>query len=68
MEQVGSFDVPAHGQLVFKSGGNHLMFEMLKSKPVQGETVTVQLHFAASGPIKVEMPVKSATYSPKTGH
>ncbi|WP_069769243.1 copper chaperone PCu(A)C [Streptomyces sp. LUP30] len=68
MEQVSSLDVPAHGQLVFKSGGNHLMFEMLKSKPVQGETVTVQLHFAASDPLKVEMPVKSATYSPKTGH
>ena len=37
MEQVTSLDVPAHGQLVFKSGGNHLMFEKLKSKPVQGE-------------------------------
>ncbi|MEU5631533.1 copper chaperone PCu(A)C [Streptomyces rishiriensis] len=68
MEQVSSLDVPAHGQLVFKTGGNHLMFEMLKSKPVQGETVTVQLHFADSDPLKVEMPVKSATYIPKTGH
>jgi copper(I)-binding protein len=68
MEQVSSLDVPAHGQLVFKSGGNHLMFEMLKSRPVQGETVTVQLHFAASDPLKVEIPVKPATYTPKTGH
>ncbi|MER6783591.1 copper chaperone PCu(A)C [Streptomyces sp. NPDC000658] len=68
MEQVGSLDVPAHGQLVFKSGGNHLMFEMLKSKPVQGETVTVRLHFADSDPLTVGIPVKSATYSPKTGH
>ncbi|MCQ9181984.1 copper chaperone PCu(A)C [Streptomyces sp. IBSBF 2953] len=68
MEQVSSLDVPAHGQLVFKSGGNHLMFEMLKSRPVQGETVTVQLHFAASDPLKVEIPVESATYIPKTGH
>ncbi|MCQ9135815.1 copper chaperone PCu(A)C [Streptomyces hilarionis] len=68
MEQAGSLDVPAHGQLVFKSGGNHLMFEMLKSKPVQGGTVTVRLHFAASDPLTVDIPVKSATYSPKTGH
>ncbi|MFJ8110149.1 copper chaperone PCu(A)C [Streptomyces sp. NPDC096132] len=68
MEEVTSLDVPAHGQLVFKSGGNHLMFEKLKSKPVQGETVTVELRFAESGPVEVEIPVKSATYNPKTGH
>jgi periplasmic copper chaperone A len=68
MREVTSLDVPAHGQLVFKSGGNHLMFEKLKRKPVQGEKVTVELHFAKSRPIKVEMPVKSATYTPATGH
>ncbi|WP_307056857.1 copper chaperone PCu(A)C [Streptomyces achromogenes] len=68
MEEVASLDVPAHGQLVFKSGGNHLMFEMLKSKPVQGAKVTVELHFASSDPLEVEIPVKSATYDPTTGH
>ncbi|MFI7297581.1 copper chaperone PCu(A)C [Streptomyces sp. NPDC050121] len=68
MEEVKSLDVPAHGQLVFKSGGNHLMFEKLKSKPVQGQTVAVELHFAASDPLEVEIPVESATYTPKTGH
>jgi copper(I)-binding protein len=68
MEEVKTLDVPAHGQLVFKSGGNHLMFDKLKRKPKQGETVTVKLHFAESGPITVEMPVKSATYNPTTGH
>lgn len=44
------------------------MFEKLKRKPKQGEKVTVKLHFAESGTVTVEMPVKSATYSPKTGH
>ncbi|MGI5456195.1 copper chaperone PCu(A)C [Streptomyces sp. CA-249302] len=68
MEEVKSLDVPAHGQLVFKSGGNHLMFEKLKRKPKQGEKVTVELHFAKSDPITVEMPVESATYNPATGH
>lgn len=68
MEEVTSLDVPAHGQLVFKSGGNHLMFEKLKRKPVRGETVAVELHFAESGPLKVEIPVESAVYTPKTGH
>ncbi|MEU6373890.1 copper chaperone PCu(A)C [Streptomyces sp. NPDC046909] len=68
MQEVKTLDVPAHGQLVFKSGGNHLMFENLKRKPEQGETVSVKLHFAKSDPVTVEMPVKSATYNPKTGH
>ncbi|WP_093781280.1 copper chaperone PCu(A)C [Streptomyces sp. yr375] len=68
MQEVKALDVPAHGQLVFKSGGNHLMLEKLKSKPVQGETVTVELHFATSDPVKVEIPVESATYNPKTGN
>ncbi|MHC3471258.1 copper chaperone PCu(A)C [Streptomyces sp. 7R007] len=68
MQEVTSLDVPAHGQLVFKSGGNHLMFEKLKHEPKQGEKVTVELHFAKSGPLTVEIPVKSATYNPATGH
>jgi copper(I)-binding protein len=68
MEEVKSLDIPAHGRLVFQSGGNHLMFENLKQKPKQGQKVSVELHFAESGPIRVEMPVKSATYNPANGH
>ncbi|MGW3126787.1 copper chaperone PCu(A)C [Streptomyces sp. NPDC001076] len=68
MQEVTSFEVPAHGQLVFKSGGNHLMFEKLKRRPEQGDTITLKLKFAESGPLTVEMPVKSATYNPSTGH
>ncbi|AZQ40533.1 copper chaperone PCu(A)C [Streptomyces cyaneochromogenes] len=68
MREVKEVDVPAHGQLVFKSGGSHLMFEKLKRKPEEGEKVTVKLHFAESGTVTVEMPVKSATYHPTTGH
>ncbi|MFE9020182.1 copper chaperone PCu(A)C [Streptomyces sp. NPDC007808] len=68
MREVKDIEVPAHGQLVFTSGGSHLMFEKLKRKPKQGEKVTVKLHFAESGTVTVEMPVKSATYTPKTGH
>ncbi|MGV4981745.1 copper chaperone PCu(A)C [Streptomyces sp. NRAIS4] len=68
MREQNSFAIPAHGQLVFKSGGNHLMFEKLKRRPKQGQTVTVKLTFAKSGPLTVEMPVKSATYNPSTGH
>jgi copper(I)-binding protein len=68
MEEVKSLAIPAHGRLEFQSGGNHLMFENLKRKPKQGQKVSVELHFAESGPIRVEMPVKSATYNPANGH
>ena len=68
MREAEDLTVPAHGSLVFRSGANHLMFEKLKRKPLQGEKVTVKLHFAESGTVTVEIPVKSATYNPKTGH
>ncbi|MGD1219355.1 MULTISPECIES: copper chaperone PCu(A)C [Streptomyces] len=68
MEEEKSFAVPAKGTLNFASGGNHLMFEKLTRKPEQGEKVAVELHFAKSGTVKISMPVKSATYTPKTGH
>ncbi|MGA5894997.1 copper chaperone PCu(A)C [Streptomyces venetus] len=68
MREVKSLKVPAHGELVLESGGNHLMFEQLKREPKEGQTVSVELRFAHSGPVEVEMPVKSATYTPKTGH
>ncbi|GAA3123523.1 copper chaperone PCu(A)C [Streptomyces echinatus] len=68
MAEKSSFSIPAHGRLVFRSGGNHLMFEELKRAPKQGQTVAVKLTFATSGPLTVEMPVKSATYNPTTGH
>ena len=68
MQEEKSFTVPAHGELDFASGSNHLMFEKLTHRPKQGERVSVQLHFATSGTVTVEMPVKSATYNPTTGH
>ncbi|MBC9728436.1 copper chaperone PCu(A)C [Streptomyces sp. TRM68367] len=68
MREVTEFAVPAHGRLVFESGANHLMFEKLKRKPTEGQSVSVTLRFAESGPVKVTLPVKSATYRPATGH
>lgn len=68
MKEVANLPVPADGEVVFKSGGNHLMFEKLKRKPKQGDTVSVVLHFAEADPVTVEMPVKPATYTPATGH
>ncbi|NJP53115.1 copper chaperone PCu(A)C [Streptomyces sp. SBST2-5] len=68
MQEVESLEIPAHGRLVLKSGGNHLMFEELKRKPKEGQKVTVELRFAHSDPVTVDIPVKPATYTPKHGH
>ncbi|MFE9092663.1 copper chaperone PCu(A)C [Streptomyces sp. NPDC007264] len=68
MREEKSFAVPADGSLVLDSGGNHLMFANLGHRPRQGEKVSVQLHFAESGTVTVDMPVKPATYHPMTGH
>jgi copper(I)-binding protein len=68
MEEEKSFAVPSDGTLDFASGGNHLMFEKLTHKPREGEKVSVTLHFTRTGTVKISMPVKSATYTPKTGH
>ncbi|CAM5687802.1 copper chaperone PCu(A)C [Streptomyces fumanus] len=68
MRQVDRLPVPAHGELVLQSGGNHLMFDKLKQRPKQGETVSVALHFTGSDPVTVAMPVKPATYRPSAGH
>ncbi|TPQ16612.1 copper chaperone PCu(A)C [Streptomyces sporangiiformans] len=64
MKRADRLEVPANGQLVLKTGGTHLMFEKLKRKLKEGETVSVELRFTKTDPIKVEMPVKSATYQP----
>ncbi|MBQ1091786.1 copper chaperone PCu(A)C [Streptomyces sp. B93] len=68
MREVDGLNVPAHGKLVLESGGNHLMFEQLKRKPKEGETVSVVLHFAHTDPVTVEMPVKPMTYRPASGN
>ncbi|PAK26944.1 hypothetical protein CJD44_07285 [Streptomyces sp. alain-838] len=68
MKEVDRLPIPAHGELVLESGGNHLMFEKLKQQPEQGQTVSVELHFAHSDPVTVELPVKAATYQPAHGH
>ncbi|MEV0175075.1 copper chaperone PCu(A)C [Streptomyces sp. NPDC050803] len=68
MQEMKTVDLPADGKVVFKSGGNHLMFEKLKKRPQEGDTVSVVLHFADADPVTVEMPVKSPTYTPASGH
>ncbi|WTL22787.1 copper chaperone PCu(A)C [Streptomyces sp. NBC_01506] len=64
MREVKSFDIPAEGELTLDRGGNHLMFMGLKKKLEEGQRVAVELHFEKTGPTKVDLPVKAATYNP----
>ncbi|MER7955686.1 copper chaperone PCu(A)C [Streptomyces sp. NPDC096030] len=65
MQQVKSFDIPANGELKLERGGSHIMFMALKTKPKQGEKVSIELHFEKSDPITVDLPVEAATHNPK---
>ncbi|MEU9701334.1 copper chaperone PCu(A)C [Streptomyces sp. NPDC047981] len=65
MQQVKSFDIPANGELDLERGGNHIMFMGLKTKPKQGDKVSIELHFEKADPIKVDLPVEAATHNPK---
>ncbi|MEU0084796.1 copper chaperone PCu(A)C [Streptomyces sp. NPDC006274] len=65
MREVKSFDIPAGGELDLERGGSHIMFMALKQRPKQGDTVSIELHFEKSDPIKVELPVKETTHNPQ---
>ncbi|MFJ5828169.1 copper chaperone PCu(A)C [Streptomyces sp. NPDC093089] len=65
MREVKSFDIPANGELKLERGGNHIMFMELKSKPKQGEKVSIELHFEKADPITVDVPVEAANHNPQ---
>ncbi|MGW0772913.1 copper chaperone PCu(A)C [Streptomyces sp. NPDC002835] len=65
MREVQSFDIPAGGELDLERGGSHIMFMALKQQPKQGDTVSIELHFEKSDPIRVELPVKETTHNPQ---
>lgn len=69
MKTAPALEVPAHGRLELKPGGDHLMLMALKSVPKEGETVALTLRFegAAAGPseLTVQAPVvRDATAAP----
>ncbi|MFV0138082.1 copper chaperone PCu(A)C [Streptomyces sp. HMX87] len=68
MRQVTTLETPAHGTLVLKRGGSHLMFMSLSRKPVEGDRVSVQLHFAKTAPVTLDVPVEAPTFNPKQDH
>jgi copper(I)-binding protein len=66
MKEVPHFNLPAKGQLVLQSGGNHIMLYQLK-KPLQaGETVTLVFHFERAPAQEYEFKVQPITYKLKS--
>ncbi|HXZ52511.1 MAG TPA: copper chaperone PCu(A)C [Burkholderiales bacterium] len=57
MQQVKQFDVPAHGELALKPGGNHLMFIGLKEPFKEGTKIPVKLRFEKAGEVEVQLSV-----------
>lgn len=57
MRPIEGFDVPAHGRLQLRVGGDHLMLMGLP-KPLQaGTTLTLKLTFDNAGDLTVTVPV-----------
>jgi hypothetical protein len=58
------FVIPAAGTLVLAPGHDHLMLIGLKRTLTNGETITLTLTFAKSGPMTLTVPVNSARIGP----
>jgi len=57
METVAMLEVPAGGRVTLAPGGYHLMLHGLKHAVAAGDTLTLQLRFAAAGEVIVRAPV-----------
>ncbi|MFI9270158.1 copper chaperone PCu(A)C [Kitasatospora sp. NPDC052896] len=64
MEEVSDLPVPADGELQLSRGGLHLMIMGWQRKPAVGDQLELDLTFAHSGTIAVQVPVKPLTYRP----
>jgi len=58
MRKVEGVEVPAHSEVKFAPGGNHVMFLNLKAPLQEGTTVPATLVFEKAGSVDVEFKVK----------
>ena len=58
MQNLQDLKVPSNGDLVFKTGGNHVMIDDLKNGLAAGQQVTVTLTFQKAGTLTFIAPVK----------
>ncbi len=59
MHEVEGVEIPAKGQVEFKSGSYHVMLMGLKEGIQPGTTASFTLYFKNAGAVVVEAPVKS---------
>jgi len=74
MKSAGPIVIPAHGQVIFRSGGLHLMLTGLKEPLVEGGEQAITLVFQRAGTMKVsfhiraQIPVAAMPPMPGMGH
>lgn len=66
MRRVESFEIESKGQLVLKSGGNHIM--LFDAEMPQSGLVNLTLNFQTLGPVTVQAKVKSLAPMDHSGH
>lgn len=59
MRKVETLTVPAHGTLVLKPGGDHIMLMQLKQPLEAGQTLSLTLQFKDHPAITLDVPVQS---------
>jgi hypothetical protein len=60
MQHTPSVDIPAHGEVTFQPGGNHVMLSGLDKPLKAGERFPLILEFERAGKIEVQVNVKTA--------
>jgi len=61
MRPTEGFDIPAHGRLQLRVGGDHLMLMGLPQPLAAGATLLLTLTFENAGDVKVAVPVVAVT-------
>jgi copper(I)-binding protein len=67
MREVPGYDLPGRGRVELKPGGAHLMLLDIKPPFKEGEKIPLTLRFEKAGEVKVELEVRAAGTSGKTG-
>jgi len=68
MKQMNKLTVPAHGSVVFKSGGSHLMLTGLK-KPLQaGDAVHITFRLSGGKTVEIAAEVRDMRQMPGHAH
>ena len=59
MQSIGPIVIPAHGQLVFRPGGLHLMLTQLKEPLVEGGEQNITLVFQRAGVVRASFHIRA---------